>query len=236
MVAPRGIRNHNPGNIKRSEDKWQGLANEQTDPHFFVFKSAQWGIRALARVLITYYDKYGLNTIESIIQRWAPPSENETSKYIDFVCRQMGEHMRTPLGMHNYVVMDPLVRAIIQYENGQMPYTEEQIQGGLLLAGVPAPDVGRGDEPVKLVPKVEPLKEDLSKPWYRSSGGVSNVLGIFFSLVLLVLGLNTDQESVELVGDIKAQVQDLWLLAIPLLANAGGLYGRAKANGKLRWK
>ena len=27
----RGIRNHNPGNLRRSADPWQGLAAEQTD-------------------------------------------------------------------------------------------------------------------------------------------------------------------------------------------------------------
>ena len=34
---PRGIRNRNPGNIRRSRDRWKGLAPAQTDPAFFVF-------------------------------------------------------------------------------------------------------------------------------------------------------------------------------------------------------
>jgi hypothetical protein len=75
---PRGIRNHNPGNIRRNGDPWQGLAKDQTDREFFTFQSAVYGIRALARLLITYQDKYGLCTIETIIGRWAPAVENNT--------------------------------------------------------------------------------------------------------------------------------------------------------------
>ena len=40
---PRGIRNKNPGNIKLGTD-WDGLADEQSDPVFCVFKEAVWGI------------------------------------------------------------------------------------------------------------------------------------------------------------------------------------------------
>lgn len=36
---PRGIRNNNPGNLRRTKDPWQGLAETQTDLEFFVFKA-----------------------------------------------------------------------------------------------------------------------------------------------------------------------------------------------------
>ena len=32
MTQPRGIRNNNPGNLRRSKDNWRGLSPEQTDP------------------------------------------------------------------------------------------------------------------------------------------------------------------------------------------------------------
>ena len=73
-AATRGIRNHNPGNLRRSADPWQGLAPEQTDKDFFQFTSAKWGIRALARTLIAYQDKVGLKNIKQMIGRWAPPN------------------------------------------------------------------------------------------------------------------------------------------------------------------
>ena len=31
MSLPRGIRNHNPLNIRRSKDQWKGMAEVQTD-------------------------------------------------------------------------------------------------------------------------------------------------------------------------------------------------------------
>ena len=46
---PRGIRNHNPGNIDKGAD-WEGLADDQSsDSRFCVFKDPVWGIRAMAR-------------------------------------------------------------------------------------------------------------------------------------------------------------------------------------------
>ena len=77
---PRGIRNKNPGNIKLGTD-WDGLAAEQTDPTFCIFDEAVMGIRALMRILLTYRFTHKKTNVDSIISRWAPPSENNTEKY-----------------------------------------------------------------------------------------------------------------------------------------------------------
>lgn len=37
MSVPRGLRNNNPGNIRLSKDKWQGLRERQEDKEFFQF-------------------------------------------------------------------------------------------------------------------------------------------------------------------------------------------------------
>lgn len=137
--ATRGIRNNNPGNIRKSKDKWQGLAEEQPDKEFFTFVSAVYGIRALARVLITYQDKHNLHTIEKIISRWAPPSENNTKAYIKSVCDQTGFDAKEELDMHSFEHLEPLVKAIIHHENGQQPYKDAEITKGLVLAGVEPP-------------------------------------------------------------------------------------------------
>ena len=86
---PRGIRNKNPGNIKLGTD-WDGLADEQSDPVFCVFKESVWGIRALVRILLVYRFHHKRFTVEDIIERWAPPSENDTDAYIVFVCKKLG--------------------------------------------------------------------------------------------------------------------------------------------------
>jgi hypothetical protein len=133
---PRGIRNHNPGNLRRSADPWQGLAAEQTDPEFFQFASAKWGIRALARTLIAYQDRVGLKTIKQMIGRWAPSSENDTGAYVRTVAASVGVEPNDEINVHDHAALRPLTLAIIRHENGQQPYTDAEIDAGLVLAGV----------------------------------------------------------------------------------------------------
>ena len=135
----RGIRNNNPGNIRKSKDPWQGLAERQIDAAFFVFKSPMYGIRALARLLITYQDKKKLRTIRDIIRRWAPQTENDTNAYIISVADFTGFAQDQILDMHRFDHLKPLVEAIIRHENGQQPYTDTEITKALVLAGVEPP-------------------------------------------------------------------------------------------------
>lgn len=134
MVA-RGIRNNNPGNIRHG-DKWQGLAAEQTDSSFCVFTSAEYGIRALAKVLLNYEKKYGLNTVKKIINRYAPPNENDTGSYIQSVAGQLGVNPDDVIDINNQAVMLILVKAIIRHENGEQPYNNETLLKGIKMAGV----------------------------------------------------------------------------------------------------
>jgi hypothetical protein len=136
---PRGIRNHNPGNLRKTKDPWQGLSATQSDPEFFQFSEAKWGIRALARLLIAYQDKLGLDTVEKILSRYAPPVENNTSSYIGHVAKKLGVESDEKLDVHEYRVLRPLVEAIILHENGIQPYTDAQLDAGLVLAGVEPP-------------------------------------------------------------------------------------------------
>jgi len=142
---PRGIRNNNPGNLRKSSDPWQGLSQSQADSAFFTFTSAAYGIRALARTLITYQDKHDLRTIRHIIGRWAPSIENNTEAYIKSVVAASGFTVDQPLNMHSFNDLKALVTAIISHENGQQPYTDAEITKALVLAGV------------------EPIQQDLQK-------------------------------------------------------------------------
>lgn len=134
MVA-RGIRNNNPGNIRHGE-KWEGLSDKQTDSSFCIFVSPEYGIRALAKVLLTYYKKYQLNTVKKIISRYAPPNENETESYIKSVANQLGVASDEVIDLSSVAVLVVLLRAIIRHENGEQPYSDEQILKGIHLAGV----------------------------------------------------------------------------------------------------
>ncbi len=99
-MTPRGIRNCNPLNIRRSKDQWKGMAEAQTDRAFVQFKTMEWGWRAAFQLLTrTYYHKYRLYTIRAIVSRWAPQSENNTSAYIDTVSRLTAIDPDEPLGI-----------------------------------------------------------------------------------------------------------------------------------------
>ena len=91
MNSKRGIRNCNPLNIRRVAGVvWKGQRHEQTDLEFVEFDSFPWGIRAAFCILDTYRKKYNATCVEDIIARWAPPSENDTKRYVQTVCRLTG--------------------------------------------------------------------------------------------------------------------------------------------------
>lgn len=134
-MTPRGIANNNPGNIRRGADQWQGLADKQTDPAFWQFTEAKWGLRALAKNLLAYYRKMHLDTVELVIERWAPPSENNTVAYVNAVASDMGVKPNQELDLQQTSVMAPLVAAIVHHENGQQPYSDALIRSACEMAG-----------------------------------------------------------------------------------------------------
>ena len=93
----RGLRNNNPLNIRLSNDRWQGQIAPSLsgraggEASFCQFSSMAYGWRAAFRLLChTYYGKYKLRTIRAIINRWAPPKENDTQYYIRSVAERTG--------------------------------------------------------------------------------------------------------------------------------------------------
>ena len=100
-MLPRGIRNNNPLNIRRTaKDQWKGLRAQQTDASFCQFERLEYGWRAAFYLLTrTYYHKYRLYTIRMIISKWAPPNENLTSTYVENVSRLTGIGPDEPIGI-----------------------------------------------------------------------------------------------------------------------------------------
>jgi hypothetical protein len=117
-MTARGIRNNNPGNIRIGQN-WVG-ERVGTDTAFEEFETPAYGVRALARILKTYYNKYSLRTIEAIIARWAPPNENDTPAYVRAVANGMAVSPTAELTFPAQLA--PLVAGIIRHENGEQPY------------------------------------------------------------------------------------------------------------------
>jgi len=133
FTSSRGLRNNNPGNIIKSENRWQGLVpkDQETDTKFCEFLTVDYGIRALTKILIAYYYSHHLTTISGIIKRYAPSNENDTNSYIDSVAKQTGIEKDTMLNFPEDI--QPLINAIIYHENGSNPYTVATIESGLFM-------------------------------------------------------------------------------------------------------
>ncbi len=120
-MEPRGLRNNNPLNIVRGVSQWEGLKKEETDSRFCEFETPEYGWRA-AFVLLTrtYYHAYRLYTIRKIIERWAPPNENQTEDYITAVAEAMDYDPDKPLGLPSYAPFRwmALALAMAYIENG----------------------------------------------------------------------------------------------------------------------
>lgn len=117
----RGERNNNPGNLRHGIN-WQGLAADQPDTDFATFVSPDYGIRALAKNLHNYYVVHGLDTVASVVMRWAPPVENDTTAYINAVSASTGFDPYAPLDMNSPDVLAALAAGIIHQENGRIAY------------------------------------------------------------------------------------------------------------------
>lgn len=129
----RGIRNNNPGNLEYSEkNPWEGQTGD--DGRFAKFETPEHGIRALGRNLLSY-QRQGIDTVSDIINRWAPPSDNNnTDAYIQAVCAQLGVTADQQLDASNPDTLKALCAAIIQHENGSQPYSEQQLATGVSAA------------------------------------------------------------------------------------------------------
>ncbi|MEG7489002.1 hypothetical protein V6D92_20185, partial [Enterobacter hormaechei] len=131
--SARGIRNNNPGNLEFSKtNPWVGQTGY--DGRFAKFETPEHGIRALGRNLLSY-QRQGIDTVSDIINRWAPPSDNNnTDAYIKAVCAQLGVTADQQLDASNPDTLKALCAAIIQHENGSQPYSDQQLTTGVSAA------------------------------------------------------------------------------------------------------
>lgn len=131
--APRGVRNNNPGNVVKGSTQWEGEVTG-SDPKYATFATPEAGIRAMGKTLLAYQDKHGLNTVGAIVSRWAPATENDTGAYASAVAKELGVKPDAQINLRDSATLNNLTKAMIRYENGKQPYTEQQIALGLAAA------------------------------------------------------------------------------------------------------
>ena len=129
---PRGLRNNNPGNIRRNSDVFQG-EKTSSDREFKQFKSMAYGYRAIFKILSNYYRNYKLDTIRKMIGRWAPENENDTEAYIKAVADYSGIPADDPIDINDSEQMIRIVAGLSKVENGREADMSDVIAGWNLL-------------------------------------------------------------------------------------------------------
>lgn len=131
----RGIKNCNPGNIRRSSVRYLGEVTPSRDKEFKQFVSMTYGYRAMFVLLDSYARRYGLRTIRTMLNRYAPPEENFTQGYIRFVANNSGIGADELIDTRSARDMIPIVMAMSEIENGVKPNTDEVGEGWQLFVG-----------------------------------------------------------------------------------------------------
>ncbi|TKY81015.1 hypothetical protein R0L47_13280 [Pectobacterium polonicum] len=127
-IAPRGIRNNNPGNLNFMGQK--GARKEDgANGRFAVFSSMDDGIEALYQQLGLYFGR-GKDTIDEIINTYAPASDgNNIVAYAEQLSRATGKGRNEKLNYNDKQMMARLMQGIIDHENGKGYVQPQQIAG-----------------------------------------------------------------------------------------------------------
>lgn len=131
MILPRGIRNNNPGNVRLSDDAWQGEVHPGTDKSFIQFDTMANGVRCTAKILLGYQTR-GLHTVRGMVNRWAPPTENDTDAYVKAVAAECSVDPDDMIAL-GLTMLRLMCIAIFHHENGG-----DFVSGADLTAGVNA--------------------------------------------------------------------------------------------------
>lgn len=119
MAIPRGIRNNNPLNIRKSNNAWLGKV-KGVDKDFETFASMEYGIRAAFVILRTYIRKHGCKNVSDLIHRFAPATENNTQAYIERVLKISLTSPNEPLKFERRLQMSTILYAMHVVECGKV--------------------------------------------------------------------------------------------------------------------
>ena len=189
---PRGLRNNNPLNLEATVN-WTGM--QGNDGRFAVFPDMEQGVAAADRNLQAYHQKHGINTVAGVINRWAPPNENDTGAYVATVADRLGVDPNEPLDMADPQVRRAMLDVMADVENG----TDVDLGGGPIAQarapwemGWEAPaqsgrEIGRsanGGVTVELLGPAPstPRKATPQPPPRKPKGVVENVTGLMANL------------------------------------------------------
>lgn len=130
VLNTSGYKCCNPLNVKVFGNKWNGLIGQDERGHG-IFSRPEEGIRAGVKVLQSYSNKYGTNTIEGIISRFAAADPATLRAYVDNVSHASGYAPDEQLDVTNPDVLRKIIPPMIRQEIGDVPYSDETINVGI---------------------------------------------------------------------------------------------------------
>jgi hypothetical protein len=84
----------------------------------------------VTKLIRNYQNLYGLNTLQGIISRFAPKSDNnDTDNYVQFVAGRLNVSASTPLNLFDDEFMTRLVHSMSIMEVGRYYSLEDAAQG-----------------------------------------------------------------------------------------------------------
>ena len=118
------IKRNNPLNIRAGRSRWMGAASSETGS-FVTFLTVAYGYRAAWKLLSNYHRYYHLWTLRQVINRWAPPQENNTSTYVRNVSHLtgLGPDALLPSPQQDMELWVPVLTAMTVIEQG-MAWTQ----------------------------------------------------------------------------------------------------------------
>lgn len=119
----RNFRNNNPGNIRYSPWSAEHGAIGKDKQGFAIFPDKETGSRAQDSLLQNYISK-GRNTLKSIIERYAPPSENNTVGYYSNLSKRVGIGVNEEINPKNTGLMTRIAKEITRIEGDPRAYIE----------------------------------------------------------------------------------------------------------------
>lgn len=173
--TPVSIRNNNPGALRPDgHSNWQGATGVKDG--FLVFDSPENGARAQIINLQNQQRLHGINTIDALVTRYAPASDNnDPASYAATVAKAIGVGVNDPINLMDPTVAAHVAQAMARVESGGSPSRPQAgSQAGPLVGSNSGPAlVGSNPQGPTLiqsgVPKADPA--DFSVPGDLTKNG-----------------------------------------------------------------
>ncbi len=117
---------NNPYNLRDYNQDWDGQVGATQG--FVDFDDLSSGVRAADKLLANYPDLKGISTLRELIATFAPPNENDTENYIEFVSETIGIPPDQPIDLDDPNVRDSVLGAMGQMESG-FEYDRSMLDG-----------------------------------------------------------------------------------------------------------